>query len=250
MSPPAKAGSGSGPLDKPRDQLGDSAYERIREAIRAGQLPPGSRIVESELASWLGVSRTPIREAVLRLEQDGLVTYAPRQGLTVASLDYQAVIELYGMREVLEGTAARFAANHASQAEVETLKEMLDMERSIEDAESDRAAIANRQFHQILYFAAHNRFLLKSLNALSDSMMLLGHTTLAMPGRHKTAIQEHTAIVEAITTGDADGAEQAARAHIREAQRHRVKMMIAAGTETTAAAESVTARRGPRAEER
>lgn len=243
MSPTRKQPTGSGRLEKSRDPLGDSAYERIRGAIRDGQLTPGSRIVESELASWLGVSRTPIREAVLRLEQDGLITYVPRYGLTVASLDYQAVIELYAMREVLEGTAARFAASHASVAELETLKEMLEVERSLDDAASDRAARANRQFHQILYFAAHNRFLLKSLNALSDSMMLLGHTTLAMPGRHKTAVEEHMAIVEAITKRQAEAAEHAARAHIREAQRHRVKMIISAGNETTSVGGAAEARR-------
>lgn len=229
MTPPKNKKAEDKPSAQPRDPLSGSAYERIRAAIRDGKLTPGSRVTEGELASWLGVSRTPIREAILRLEQDGLFAYAPRQGLMVAALDYQAVIELYAMREVLEGTAARLAANHASVAEVETLKEMLEIERSLNGSDPERAAATNQQFHQILHYAAHNRFLLKSLNALGDSMMLLGNTTLAMPGRHATALDEHDAIIAAITRRDPDAAEQAARAHIREAQRHRVKMMITSG---------------------
>lgn len=231
MSPPQSKKPNSSETTLSRDPLGGSAYERIRAAIRDGHLTPGSRITEGELAKWLGVSRTPIREAILRLEQDGLLTYAPRQGLMVAALDYQAVIELYAMREVLEGTAARLAANHASVAEIETLKEMLDIERGLKELDTERAATTNRQFHQILYYAAHNRFLLKALNALSDSMMLLGNTTLALPGRHRTALDEHSEIVSAIEKRDVEAAEQAARAHIREAQRHRVKMIIAEDTE-------------------
>ncbi len=206
-----------------------TVYEEIRRAIRAGELVPGSRVRESEIAARLGVSRTPVREAVLRLEQDGLLTYAPRQGLTVAALGYQAVIELYAMREVLEGTAARFAASHASLVEVETLREMLEAERGLPAGDAARASALNRQFHQVIYYAAHNRFLLKSLNALADSMMLLGESTLAVPGRHDTALEEHDAVVAAIAARDPDAAERAARAHIRAAQRHRLKMIIAAG---------------------
>jgi DNA-binding GntR family transcriptional regulator len=223
-----------------RDQLGESAYERIREAIRSGDLEPGHRITESDLAKWLNMSRTPVREAVSRLETEGLLTYVPRQGLTVAQLDYQAVMELYEMREVLEGTAARFAAHHAALAEIETLREMLDLEADLGESDPKRGAKANRHFHQIIYHAAHNRYLLKTLNALSDSMMLLGDTTLALPGRHATALEEHRAIVDAISARDADRAQQAACNHIRAAQRHRLKLLLA-GTETAGAKSSAQA---------
>ena len=214
-----------------REPRRPAPYDQIRAAIQAGRLTPGSRITESDLAAWLGVSRTPIREAILRLEQEGLLTYAPRQGLTVATLDYQAVIELYAMREVLEGTAARFAASHASEAEIDMLAEMLAIEREHNDSDAEQASATNRQFHQVLYHAAHNRFLLKSLNALADAMMLLGQTTLAFPGRHQTALDEHETIVRAVSGRDPNAAEEAARAHIRAAQRHRLKMIITAGRE-------------------
>jgi DNA-binding GntR family transcriptional regulator len=221
------SGKSSNSVLPDRDQLGESAYERIREAIRAGDLEPGHRITESDLARWLNMSRTPVREAISRLETEGLLTHVPRQGLTVARLDYQAVMELYEMREVLEGTAARFAAHHAAVAEIETLREMLDLEAEFGPSDARRGAEANRRFHQIIYHAAHNRYLLKTLNALGDSMMLLGHTTLALPGRHTTALEEHRLIVEAISARDADGAQQAACGHIRAAQRHRLKLLLA-----------------------
>jgi DNA-binding GntR family transcriptional regulator len=221
------SGKSSNSVLPDRDQLGESAYERIRDAIRAGDLEPGHRITESDLARWLTMSRTPVREAISRLETEGLLMHVPRQGLTVARLDYQAEMELYEMREVLEGTAARFAARHAAVAEVETLREMLDLEAQFGPSDAKRGAEANRRFHQIIYHAAHNRYLLKTLNALGDSMMLLGHTTLALPGRHTTALEEHRLIVEAISARDADAAQQAACGHIRAAQRHRLKLLLA-----------------------
>lgn len=216
----------------PADEKGTTPYERIRAAIRSGQLQPGSRVTETNLAEWLGVSRTPIREAILRLEQEGLFTYAPRQGLTVAELNYEAVVELYAMREVLEGTAASLAARHASDAEIDMLNEVLEEERGLGDDDAAQAAATNRQFHQILYYAAHNRFLQKSLDALSDAMMLLGPTTLAAPERHRTALDEHARIVAAISARDSDTAETAARAHIRAAQRYRLKQIISQGAST------------------
>ena len=209
-----------------RDPLGERAHERIREAIQDGRLAPGSRVRENEVAEWLGMSRTPVREAIFRLEAEGLLTHCSRQGLTVATLDYQAVIELYAMREVLEGTAGRLAALHASDAEVETLREMIEIEREVSSEDAVRATQANRRFHQLLHHAAHNRYLLKSLNALGDAMILLGHTTLALPGRHTTALKEHAALYEAVERRDPEAAEEAARRHIRGAQRYRLKMLL------------------------
>ncbi len=220
-----------------RDQLGGSAYDQIRDALGKGRFQPGVRVTENEIASWLNMSRTPVREAIFRLEAEGLLVHKPRQGLTVAELDYQAVIELYEMREVLEGTAAAAAAAHASPAEVEALREMLDIESKLSGDEPAKAAQANQRFHQIISHAAHNRYLLKSLSALSDAMILLGHTTLSLPGRHETALDEHKKIVEAIEAGNADAAREAASGHIRAAQRSRVMMILSgndiAGTQSS-----------------
>ena len=206
---------------------GETAYAQLKNEISTGKMLPGSRVREVEIAERLGISRTPVREALRRLEADGLITHVPHSGAIVAQLDHNAVIELYAMREVLEGTAARFAARHASEAEIQDLADLVATEM---DRASNPAALAqlNRAFHHALYHAGHNRFLLKALNSLSDAMILLGGTTLGVESRSTTAHQEHTALVEAIATRDPDAAEEAARIHIRNAQRARLKLLRAA----------------------
>ena len=204
--------------------LGQSAYDSLKELIASGDLPPGSRVREIDLAERLGVSRTPIREALRRLESEGFLAHASHEGLIVATLDHQAVIELYAMREVLEGTAARFAARHASEAEVQELHELVasELDGSHEPMHLVRL---NQALHGALYRAGHNRYLLRSLQALSNAMVLLGGTTLSIPSRSESAHEEHRAIVSAIERRDADAAEEAAREHIRNAQRARLKLL-------------------------
>lgn len=207
--------------------LGAFAYASLREAIRTGRLRPGSRVREKVIADWLEISRTPVREALRRLEADGLLAFEPHRGMVIAELDEPATLELYRMREVLEGAAAAFAARTASEAEIARLHGFLDTEATLLD---DAPALAelNREFHETIYRAAHNRYLLKLLSALRDSMTLLGPTTLAQPGRSAIAHGEHRAVVDAIGRGDADSADAAARAHIRHAYRARHRQNFSA----------------------
>jgi DNA-binding GntR family transcriptional regulator len=224
-----EAGPESGPesrsvAENGPESRGEIAYAKLKEAIRAGTLTPGQRIRENEMATRLSMSRTPVREALRRLEADGLLTFAPYRGMVISELDHQAVMELYQMREVLEGTAAGLAARHASEAEIAVLRELMDSDKT--GMEPRRAAQHNRQFHGALYRAAHNRYLLKTLNVLGDAMVLLGMTTLSLTGRSDTAREEHAAIVDAIEQRDVSGAEAAARTHIGNAQRARLKLMF------------------------
>jgi DNA-binding GntR family transcriptional regulator len=176
--------------------LGTEAYRRLQDAIARGELKSGARLLESELAAWLGTSRTPIREALSRLESDGLVVRDRHRGMIVVELDEQSVSELYVMREVLEGTAAALAVRHASDEHVATLRQIAARDRTFGD-DAQRLASNHRIFHETLYRCAHNRFLLRTLNSLRESMSLLGQTTLSLPGRSKTALDEHEAIVPA-----------------------------------------------------
>lgn len=202
----------------------EHAYQQILTGIRSGELAPGSRIRETELATWLEISRTPVREAILRLQSEGLISHAPRKGMIVSELDYQEIMELYHMREVLESTAAGLAAKHASEPEICALQDIVQQQgQNLDDVE--RQSQHNRIFHNALYHAAHNRYLLNSLNALRDAMSLLGATTYVVPGRAKTALAEHELIVQAIAAGDAQAAEQAARQHIRAAQQARIRVI-------------------------
>ena len=208
-----------------QESRGEIAYGRLKEAVQAGDLTPGQRIRENEMASWLEMSRTPVREALRRLEADGLLTFAPYRGMVISELDHQAVMELYSMREVLEGTAAGLAARHASDAEIAVLKDIVAGELD-DAADPRRIASHNKHFHGALYRAAHNRYLLKTLNVLSDAMALLGMTTMAITGRSETAHGEHLAVVAAIEARDPSAAEAAMRDHIRMAQRARLRLMF------------------------
>lgn len=200
--------------------LVSEVYTLIRKEITAGKLRIGERITEVELAARLGVSRTPVREAVSRLEADGLLTNEPRRGLIVTNLSHQQVVELYFMREILEGAAARLAAQGASDIELATLTELSNKEFTcLDDLEALQEI--NRNFHRMLMLAAHNRYLLRSLTQLSVTMSLLP-SLLDQGDRARLAAEEHRAIVNALNRRDREEAESAAREHVRASQQHRM----------------------------
>ncbi|MDA9954216.1 GntR family transcriptional regulator [Planktomarina sp.] len=197
------------------------AYGLILEAIDVGIYKPGSRLVESELAERFGVSRTPIREALQRLETQSLLTRDGRS-LIVASLDHNQMAELYVVRTELEGLAARLAAQHASVEEVNVLQQMVDADCM---RVSDAAALArsNKRFHKQLHLASHNRFLVQQLDLVYRSMALLATTSLAVEGRGPVALDEHQAIVTAISDRDGALAYEAVKQHLSQAFVTRLK---------------------------
>lgn len=202
------------------------AYTLILEAIDAGVYRPGDRLVESELAERFGVSRTPVREALQRLETQSMLTRDGRS-LIVASLDHNQLAELYVVRAELEALAARLAARHATPEEVRVLREMVEEDRAhVGDPPS--LARSNRRFHKQIHLASHNRFLVQQLDLVHRSMALLASTSLAAEGRGQTALAEHAAIVEAIAAGDGESAQVALRAHISKAFETRLKLDAAA----------------------
>lgn len=202
---------------------GQSAYRRLLEEIRSGALAPGARLRETELADRLGISRTPVREAIRQLEADGLVVHLPRQGATIRTLDHAEMVELYEMRAVLEGTAARLAARAASDIELAELS-ALNADLALAAA-GPQARELNRQFHRMLIEAARNRFLLKSMNALQKTLLILGPTTLADPSRATAAVAEHAAVLAALQSRDGAAAEAAMRQHVDAALSARIRGM-------------------------
>ena len=211
--------------ERPRlEPLGNVAYKQIREAIRTGAYKPGQRVREAHFAEWLRMSRTPVREALRRIESEGLIAHEARRGLVIAKLDPQMIMELYALREALEGTAARLAARQASDPEINMLEQMIRDETEMSD-DPGRLRDHNRLFHEALFRSAHNRFLLRAIGTVRDSVMLLNQTTFSVPGRPHSAVKEHSAIVDAIQQRDADRAETAAREHIRITLRYRLKML-------------------------
>ena len=191
-------------------------FETLQNEILEGQLQPGDRVKEAELADRFGLSRTPIREALRRLETRGLLVHEPYRGMVVAQLEASAIGELYVMREILDSSAARLAAQHATDTEIAAMEAQIARDKKMLD-DPLKLAASNRAFHIAIYRAAHNRFLVKASDTLTESLALLGPTTLSAKGRSKQSIKEHEAIVAAIKQRDGDTASAAARDHIRAA---------------------------------
>ncbi|MEL7461899.1 MAG: GntR family transcriptional regulator [Pseudomonadota bacterium] len=191
------------------------AYELILHAIDGGTFRPGDRLVESELADRFGVSRTPIREALQRLETQSLLARDGRS-LVVASLDHNQMAELYVVRSELEGLAARLAARHATEEEIRVLRRLIEDDRA-RVGDPGALARANRRFHRQIHRASHNRYLVQQLDLVYRSMALMASTSLAAEGRSERAMAEHVAIVDAIEAGDGEGAFAALKAHISTA---------------------------------
>jgi len=205
--------------EKPTQQ---DAYSLILEAIDSGTYRPGDRLVESELADRFGVSRTPIREALQRLETQSLLTRDGRS-LIVASLDHNQLAELYVVRGTLEGLAARLAARHATPEEVRVLRDMLEADRALE-GDPNALSRANRRFHKQIHLASHNRFLVQQLDLVHRSMALLAVTSISAEGRSRDTLAEHEEIVRAIEAGNGDAADKALRDHISKAFVTRLKL--------------------------
>jgi DNA-binding GntR family transcriptional regulator len=199
------------------------AYTLILEAIDAGDFKPGDRLVESELAERLGVSRTPVREALQRLETQAMLTRDGRS-LIVASLDHNQLAELYTVRSELEGLAARLAARHATPEEVRVLRSMVEEDRALVGGDPRVLSRANKRFHRQIHLASHNRFLVQQLDLVHRSMALMANTSFAAEGRDQVALDEHDQIVGAIEAGQGDAAYQALRTHISRAFETRLRV--------------------------
>lgn len=201
---------------------GGIAFAKLMAAIQSGIYQPGDRLREVEVAERLGLSRTPIREALRRLEAETIIEHRPRIGAVIRKLGQAEVVELYEMRLVLERTAAEMAAKHAVEAEVEALD---DVNAEIAGAAPAKAAAINQQFHRAIYLAARNRFLLESARAMNNALLLLGPTTIADADRIAVVTRQHQQIIDAIRQGDVDAAGAAAEAHLQTSLRYRLKVM-------------------------
>ena len=198
------------------------AYGLILEAIDTGVYRPGDRLVENELAERFGVSRTPIREALQRLETQSLLARDGRS-LIVASLDHNQLAELYVVRGTLEGLAASLAARHATPEEVRVLRDMLEADKAL-IGDPEALSRANKRFHKQIHLASHNRFLVQQLDLVHRSMALLASTSIAAEGRGADTLAEHGAIVAAIEAGDSAAADAALRDHISKAYVTRLRL--------------------------
>ena len=194
----------------PNILLGDMAYQTVLEAITTNQMKPGDRLSEYMVADWLKISRTPAREALRRLESEGLLASHPRRGLVVATLDESAIYELYSAREVIESTVAAMAARFATDAQISGLTHMVAIESEMIET-PDQMFAHNRAFHQLISEAARNRYMVKFLQAISDTSSAFRQaSTLVSLQRRQEVLVEHRALVDAIARHDEDASRAAA----------------------------------------
>lgn len=202
------------------------AFAKLMSAIESGDYQPGDRLREAEVAERLSLSRTPVREAIRRLEAENIIEHKPRSGAVIRTLGQTEVVELYEMRLVLERTAAEMAAKHAATAEIDAM-ETLNAKLAQAIGSPPRAAALNQKFHRALYLAARNRFLLESARAMNNALLLLGPTTLADATRIEAVVGQHQKILDAMREGDVAGAAEAAEEHLQTSLRYRLEVMQA-----------------------
>lgn len=208
-------------LDRPilPRSLVDEAFERIADAIMIGEIEAGARIREAYLARQLGISRGVLREAMQRLEGLKLVSRTSNIGVHVAALSQQDLFELFTMREALEGMAARLAAVHMTDDEIDALRELVERQGrnpDVQAGDSYRQGFADEDFHTFIARRTRNARLERMIcNELNFQLRLYRYRSSGLPGRAQAAHAEHVGIVEAIASRDPDRAEAAMRTHLQ-----------------------------------
>jgi DNA-binding GntR family transcriptional regulator len=202
-------------MPRHRTTYADEVILAIRTAIVRGSLPPGGRLSEPTLARQLGVSRTPVREAIRALEREGLIMRMPGRGLSVVEISVDDVQEIYAIKSVLEGVAVRLACQRATDRDLERLSRYIrDMEGLASGPDIGAYAAVSREFHAALIRAARSPRLTALYRIVDTPVQRLRVYSLSQPGRPPDSVREHRAILDAIRRRDADGAESLIRAHV------------------------------------
>jgi len=197
----------------------EEIFFSLRKAILKGHFKPGERLVEKKLAQKMGVSRTPIREALRKLDSEGLVAYTPRKGVVVTGVSAKDALEIYPIRAVLEGLAARLAAINRSDKELAYLKTILsEMQECIEKNASDKLITLHSIFHDTFAKASKNPRLYKMIISLRNYVKNFAEISYSLPGRLQAGWEEHKEILEAIEKKDGDRAEHVSKLHIMQAK--------------------------------
>lgn len=204
----------------------EAVSEALREAIMDGVLAPSAWLREDELAAVFQVSRTPVREALRRLSDEGLAVKTAHHGTVVAPLSLEDILALYVVREDLEGLAARLAAGRRTPQLIARLEEVHEqMTASAEQGEIALMARQNLDFHRVLREAAGNPYLERFLTQVEHAVRRVP-STFTQAGRPDTVLAEHAAVIEALAAGDQEGAERAARQHMRRAREVRLRFLL------------------------
>lgn len=199
--------------------LRELVFETLRKAIISGELKSGERLMEVQLAEELGVSRTPVREAIRKLELEGLVVMVPRKGAYVAGVSLKDVAEVFEIRASLEGLAASLAAERITEEEIEQLERLLvQIKACVDKQDIDKLIKRDEEFHDALYKAARNEKLVQIINNLREQIHRFRVTSLTNPNRVKELFEEHKRIVEALADRDTEMARQLTQEHIENVE--------------------------------
>jgi len=199
--------------------LRELVLEAIREAIKNGSLQPRERLMEIQLADELGVSRTPVREALRKLELEGFIVMVPRKGAYVSDLTMKDVADVFEIRAALEGLAAALAAERITEEELETMERLLvEKGEAINLDDIDKLVEVDTKFHEAMYQASRNERLSAIISNLREQIQRFRLTSLSVPGRKEDSLKEHRSLLEAIQARDIQLARQLAQEHIENAE--------------------------------
>jgi len=205
----------------------DAVTDALREGILSQVLPPLTWLREDEIAQALQVSRTPVREALRRLSDEGLTQRAANRGTVVAPMTIEEILAVYAVRETLEGLAARTAAARNVPGLIDQLRSIHEQMSTVPRPDAARLAQLNLEFHRAIRRASSNVYLERYLLQIEHAVRRFGRSTYDTPGRIEESLDEHLAIIQAIAAGESDQAESVAIAHMRKARQVRVSQLLA-----------------------
>ncbi len=200
-------------------EAGHTAYRRLREGIASGQFHPNERLVEASVATRLGVGRTAVRAALVRLDQEGLVTLEPNRGARVRLISNREALEIEEVRATLEAMLTRRAATRVTPADLRDLRQVVvEMRQRVDKKDAMGYSDLNARFHQRIWAAADHPTASRLVGSLKSQSIRLQYQTILRPGRTERSLHEHEAIFSALKAHDPDAAEQAMLAHLAEVQ--------------------------------
>ena len=206
--------------------LADRVFEQLEEGILDGSIPPGEGLNEQKLSTELGVSRTPVREAIRMLEQKRLVRIVPNKGAVVLGVDSKDLMDVYTIRSYIEGLASRWVAEHITPEKAKILREIVDLQEFyFLKSNPDQISEMDSRFHETIFSYCESRMLEHMLRELHHMIQSYRKQSLAETERAEKAIAEHRLILEAICARDGDEAEKQTAAHIQHAKENLIKRM-------------------------
>lgn len=205
-------------VDNFAKSLEESVYYNLEEEILGGELKKGDTLTETSLSKRLGVSRTPLRGALHRLAEEGLIEIIPNKGAVVIGVTSEDLVDIYKIRMRLEGLASREAALRISDEDKRRLADSVELsEFYIRKRDAEHLKELDSEFHNIIYRASGNRLLSKTLSELHRNIKAYRKLSLSVPERLESSVSEHREILSAIERGDADEADRLTLAHIEAA---------------------------------